>query len=175
MALLRVRNRRTKPPGVSQTSRPGQLKGATTAATFRSWSSPRTAQRKALGASLFQDELISKDSNAPGTLAMANCGQPNTGPSAITPGHGHPQNSSDSGGSQFFINVADNSFLDWFSPGDVSVLFWHSVPSRLASSCLLSALEVHQDILCLGKLPAATTWWWLAGFISGCCMQRLWT
>lgn len=30
---------------------------------------------------------------------MANTGQPN------------------SGGSQFFINVADNSFLDWFSPG----------------------------------------------------------
>ncbi|GAX27843.1 hypothetical protein FisN_13Hh050 [Fistulifera solaris] len=34
--------------------------------------------------------------NAPGTLSMANTGQP------------------ESGGSQFFINVADNSFLDWF-------------------------------------------------------------
>jgi len=46
-----------------------------------------------------QDELISRDSNLPGTLAMANTGAPN------------------SGGSQFFINVNDNSQLDWFSPG----------------------------------------------------------
>uniref|UniRef100_A0A7S4SJU6 Peptidyl-prolyl cis-trans isomerase n=1 Tax=Alexandrium monilatum TaxID=311494 RepID=A0A7S4SJU6_9DINO len=47
-----------------------------------------------------KDELISRDSNKPGTLSMANCGSPNTG------------------GSQFFMNVADNSFLDWFSPGE---------------------------------------------------------
>ena len=40
-----------------------------------------------------------KLSNEPGTLAMANTGQPH------------------SGGSQFFINTADNSYLDWFSPG----------------------------------------------------------
>ncbi|CAL1136992.1 unnamed protein product [Cladocopium goreaui] len=46
-----------------------------------------------------EDEHCSQDSNAPGTLSMANSGQPNTG------------------GSQFFINIADNSFLDWFSPG----------------------------------------------------------
>ncbi len=39
-----------------------------------------------------------KISNQPGTLSMANAG-PNTG------------------SSQFFINVADNSYLDWFSPG----------------------------------------------------------
>lgn len=37
-----------------------------------------------------------KISNQPGTLSMANTGQPNTG------------------GSQFFINTADNSFLDWW-------------------------------------------------------------
>jgi cyclophilin family peptidyl-prolyl cis-trans isomerase len=37
-----------------------------------------------------------KISNGVGTLSMANTGQP------------------ESGGSQFFINVADNSFLDWF-------------------------------------------------------------
>ena len=43
-----------------------------------------------------QDENISRDSNKPGTLSMANTGEPNTG------------------GSQFFINVAHNSFLDWF-------------------------------------------------------------
>eukprot|EP00403_Amphidinium_massartii_P035298 CAMPEP_0178438906 /NCGR_PEP_ID=MMETSP0689_2-20121128/35853_1 /TAXON_ID=160604 /ORGANISM="Amphidinium massartii, Strain CS-259" /LENGTH=186 /DNA_ID=CAMNT_0020061361 /DNA_START=88 /DNA_END=648 /DNA_ORIENTATION=+ len=46
-----------------------------------------------------KDENISKDTNAPGTLSMANTGSPN------------------SGGSQFFINVANNSFLDWFSGG----------------------------------------------------------
>ena len=38
-------------------------------------------------------------SNQPGTLSMANTGQPN------------------SGGSQFFINTIDNSRLDWFTPG----------------------------------------------------------
>ncbi len=38
-------------------------------------------------------------SNEPGTLSMANTGQPN------------------SGGSQFFINTAHNPYLDWFSPG----------------------------------------------------------
>merc|ERR1719502_2451380 len=42
------------------------------------------------------DEFAAKISNEPGTLAMANTGHPN------------------SGGSQFFINVAHNSFLDWF-------------------------------------------------------------
>ena len=40
-----------------------------------------------------------KLSNEPGTLSMANTGQPN------------------SGGSQFFINTVHNSYLDWFSPG----------------------------------------------------------
>ncbi len=38
-------------------------------------------------------------SNEPGTLSMANTGQPNTG------------------GSQFFLNTVHNSYLDWFSPG----------------------------------------------------------
>lgn len=40
-----------------------------------------------------------KISNEPGTLSMANTGRPN------------------SGGSQFFINTAHNSYLDWFSAG----------------------------------------------------------
>jgi cyclophilin family peptidyl-prolyl cis-trans isomerase len=40
-----------------------------------------------------------KISNTPGTLSMANTGRPN------------------SGGSQFFINTANNAYLDWFSPG----------------------------------------------------------
>lgn len=46
-----------------------------------------------------QDENISRDTNAMGTLSMANTGSPNTN------------------GSQFFINVANNTNLDWFSPG----------------------------------------------------------
>lgn len=40
-----------------------------------------------------------KLTNEPGTLSMANTGQPN------------------SGSSQFFINTSDNAYLDWFSPG----------------------------------------------------------
>ncbi len=40
-----------------------------------------------------------KLSNEPGTLSMANTGQPN------------------SGGCQFFINTVHNDFLDWFTPG----------------------------------------------------------
>eukprot|EP00542_Grammatophora_oceanica_P010406 CAMPEP_0194033540 /NCGR_PEP_ID=MMETSP0009_2-20130614/6198_1 /TAXON_ID=210454 /ORGANISM="Grammatophora oceanica, Strain CCMP 410" /LENGTH=183 /DNA_ID=CAMNT_0038674253 /DNA_START=57 /DNA_END=608 /DNA_ORIENTATION=- len=42
------------------------------------------------------DELTAKISNEPGTLSMANTGQPQ------------------SGGSQFFINVSHNAFLDWW-------------------------------------------------------------
>ena len=45
------------------------------------------------------DEYISHDSNQAGTLSMANSGVPDTG------------------GSQFFLNVANNDFLDWFSAG----------------------------------------------------------
>ncbi len=40
-----------------------------------------------------------KLSNEPGTLSMANTGQPDTG------------------GCQFFINTVHNDYLDWFSPG----------------------------------------------------------
>mmetsp|Transcript_59389 Transcript_59389/g.141643 ORF Transcript_59389/g.141643 Transcript_59389/m.141643 type:complete len:175 (-) Transcript_59389:227-751(-) len=49
-----------------------------------------------------QDENISKDTNAPGTLSMANTGEAHTG------------------GSQFFINVAHNNFLDWFDSSSPS-------------------------------------------------------
>lgn len=45
-----------------------------------------------------KDEFTTKITNAPGTISMANTGRPN------------------SGGSQFFINVADNNYLDWFNP-----------------------------------------------------------
>ena len=40
-----------------------------------------------------------KISNEPGTLSMANTGQPN------------------SGSCQFFINTVHNTYLDWFTPG----------------------------------------------------------
>mmetsp|Transcript_53243 Transcript_53243/g.133668 ORF Transcript_53243/g.133668 Transcript_53243/m.133668 type:complete len:187 (+) Transcript_53243:68-628(+) len=42
------------------------------------------------------DELTQRISNEPGTLSMANTGEPN------------------SGGSQFFINTVHNDFLDWW-------------------------------------------------------------
>lgn len=46
-----------------------------------------------------QDEFLpnAKFSNEPGTLSMANTGQPN------------------SGGSQFFVNTVHNGYLDWFN------------------------------------------------------------
>ena len=46
------------------------------------------------------DEFLdgAKFSNEPGTLSMANTGQPN------------------SGGSQFFVNTVHNDYLDWFNP-----------------------------------------------------------
>jgi cyclophilin family peptidyl-prolyl cis-trans isomerase len=49
-----------------------------------------------------QDEhpAAHKISNEPGTLSMANTGQPN------------------SGGAQFFINSVHNTYLDWFTPGN---------------------------------------------------------
>ncbi len=48
------------------------------------------------------DELTAKFSNEPGTLSMANTGQPN------------------SGGSQFFLNTKHNNFLDWFDSSSPS-------------------------------------------------------
>ncbi|GKY94904.1 hypothetical protein MPSEU_000455300 [Mayamaea pseudoterrestris] len=56
------------------------------------------------------DELTEKISNSAGTLSMANTGQP------------------ESGGSQIFINVEDNSFLDWFDKSSESA---HPVFGRI--------------------------------------------
>lgn len=44
------------------------------------------------------DEFVKGHSNLRGTISMANTGRPN------------------SGGSQFFINLVDNTFLDWDNP-----------------------------------------------------------
>ena len=57
------------------------------------------ATEKRFGGGNIKDENISKDTNKKGSLSMANTGSPNTN------------------GSQFFINVANNANLDWFSPG----------------------------------------------------------
>ena len=56
------------------------------------------------------DELIGEFSNEPGTISMANTGQPN------------------SGGSQIFINTKHNSFLDYF---DSSTPSKHPVFGRI--------------------------------------------
>merc|ERR1711994_562010 len=56
-------------------------------------------ERRSNGGNI-KDEFAAKISNEPGTLSMANTGAPNTG------------------GSQFFMNVVHNDFLDWFSPGE---------------------------------------------------------
>ncbi|MBN2094981.1 MAG: peptidylprolyl isomerase [Candidatus Aenigmarchaeota archaeon] len=45
-----------------------------------------------------QDEFVNGSTNVRGTISMANTGQPN------------------SGSSQFFINLVDNTFLDWDKP-----------------------------------------------------------
>lgn len=45
-----------------------------------------------------QDEFVKGHSNKRGTISMANTGRPN------------------SGGSQFFINLVDNGYLDWDNP-----------------------------------------------------------
>merc|ERR1719504_553482 len=67
-------------------------------------------ERRSNGGNI-KDENISRDTNAPGTLSMANTGQPN------------------SGGSQFFMNVADNNNLDWFTGGQSK----HPVFGKLVS------------------------------------------
>jgi peptidylprolyl isomerase len=49
-----------------------------------------------------KDEFVKGHSNVKGTLSMANTGRPNTG------------------GSQFFINLVNNNFLDWDNPSTPS-------------------------------------------------------
>ena len=64
-----------------------------------------------------------KISNEPGTLSMANSGQPN------------------SGGSQFFINTVHNTYLDWFTPGPSK----HPVFGRITDGMdVVNAIESSQ-------------------------------
>jgi cyclophilin family peptidyl-prolyl cis-trans isomerase len=74
-----------------------------------------------------QDENISKDSNVPGTLSMANTGQPN------------------SGGSQFFLNVASNTNLDWFSPGQSKHPVFGKVTEGYDIAVAISKVKTKRD------------------------------
>merc|ERR1719262_610079 len=74
-----------------------------------------------------QDENISRDSNKPGTLSMANTGRPN------------------SGGSQFFMNVADNANLDWFSPGQSKHPVFGKITSGMDVAVKISKVRTRND------------------------------
>lgn len=73
------------------------------------------------------DENISRDTNAPGTLSMANTGQPN------------------SGGSQFFMNVANNANLDWFSGGDSKHPVFGKITAGMDVATKISQVQTRQD------------------------------
>ena len=84
-------------PHAKDPSSPAAGTGSPSDGTFKNYGTGRTSLR--FNGGCITDENISKDTNAPGTLSMANTGQEN------------------SGGSQLFINVKHNDFLDWFGPG----------------------------------------------------------
>merc|ERR1711879_441089 len=83
-------------------------------------------ERRSNGGNI-KDENISKDTNAPGTLSMANTGRPN------------------SGGSQFFINVANNSNLDWFSPGPSKHPVFGKITSGMDVCTSISKVPTRND------------------------------
>merc|ERR1719482_1867556 len=93
--------------------------------TFKNLKTGETETRKNGGN--IEDENISKDSNAPGTLSMANTGRPN------------------SGGSQFFINVANNANLDWFSPGQSKHPVFGKVISGMDVATAISKVPTRSD------------------------------
>jgi len=67
------------------------------------------------------------DDLEPGTLSMANTGSPN------------------SGGSQFFMNVADNKNLDWFSPGSSKHPVFGKVISGMDIATKISKVRTKND------------------------------
>merc|ERR1712203_820098 len=85
-----------------------------------------TTEKRKNGGNI-DDENISKDTNAPGTLSMANTGRPN------------------SGGSQFFLNVADNSNLDWFSPGQSKHPVFGKITSGMDNVVAISKVPTRSD------------------------------
>merc|ERR1712113_1351866 len=83
-------------------------------------------ERRSNGGNI-KDENIDRTSNSSGTLSMANTGSPNTG------------------GSQFFINVANNSNLDWFSPGASKHPVFGKVTSGMDVVTSISKVRTRDD------------------------------
>merc|ERR1712106_509565 len=83
-------------------------------------------ERRSNGGNI-KDENISRDTNAPGTLSMANTGSAN------------------SGGSQFFMNVADNKNLDWFSPGSSKHPVFGKITSGIDVVTKISKVRTRDD------------------------------
>merc|ERR1711976_399346 len=83
-------------------------------------------ERRSNGGNI-KDENIDRTSNGPGTLSMANTRQPN------------------SGGSQFFINVADNRNLDWFSPGQSKHPVFGKITSGMDVVTKISKVRTRDD------------------------------
>merc|ERR1712187_925298 len=93
--------------------------------TFKNLKTGETEKR--FNGGNIKDENIDKTSNGPGTLSMANCGSPNTG------------------GSQFFLNVADNRNLDWFSPGESKHPVFGKVTSGYDVVVAISKVQTKDD------------------------------
>lgn len=106
-----------------QSSRSGT--GGPKDGTFKNLKTGGT-ERRSNGGNI-KDENISRDSNKPGTLSMANTGRPN------------------SGGSQFFMNVADNANLDWFSPGQSKHPVFGKITSGMDVAVKISKVRTRND------------------------------
>ncbi|MBI5610509.1 MAG: peptidylprolyl isomerase [Deltaproteobacteria bacterium] len=74
-----------------------------------------------------RDEFTARLSNEPGTLSMANTGQPN------------------SGSCQFFINTVHNPYLDWFTPGASRHPVFGQVTSGMEVIKAIEAAPTSQD------------------------------
>ena len=72
-------------------------------------------------------KFTAKISNAPGTLSMANTGAPN------------------SGGSQFFLNVAHNDSLDFFSRGESKHPVFGKISNNMALVTKISQVRTRDD------------------------------
>merc|ERR1711904_526371 len=106
-----------------QSSRSGT--GGPKDGTFKNLKTGGT-ERRSNGGNI-KDENISRDSNKPGPLSMANTGRPN------------------SGGSQFFMNVADNKPLDWFSPGQSKHPVFGKITSGMDVADKISKVKTRED------------------------------
>merc|ERR1719155_7537 len=93
--------------------------------TFKNLKTGQT-ERRSNGGNI-KDENISRDTNAKGSLSMANTGRPN------------------SGGSQFFINVANNKNLDWFSPGPSKHPVFGKVTEGMDVATKISKVKTKRD------------------------------